>query len=287
MGTRSSSWGVTRVIGAIALHDEIRPTAAAAVSELRQLGLRCVLLTGDNETVAHSVAAEIAVEEVVACALPADKVDLIRTLQAQGHSVAMIGDGINDGPAIASADLGLAVGSGTDVARNAADLIVVRDDLRMVSGCRRPGQADPAHDPRQSRLGLRVQRGRDTLAALGLLNPLISGAAMAMSSAFVVWNSAYRSGDPSASATPLRRGATRYRPGHGCDTGCGRTRSRGTGENLTEGVNQLAKVRVGEAMRPAQKGPGRAILTQSSTGTSRVAAGLRFAPCPRSPSAPL
>ena len=194
-----------RVIGAIALRDEIRPTAAAAVSELRQLGLRCVLLTGDNETVAHSVAAEIAVEEVVACALPADKVDLIRTLQAQGHSVAMIGDGINDGPAIASADLGLAVGSGTDVARNAADLIVVRDDLRMVAVAVALAR-QTLHTIRGNLVWAFVYNvAAIPLAALGLLNPLISGAAMAMSSAFVVWNSS-RIGRGIRPPAPLRSG---------------------------------------------------------------------------------
>ncbi len=178
------------IVGAIAVSDVIRPTARDAVSGLKDLGLDCVLLTGDNRVVAESVAAAIGVEDVVSEALPSDKVDLIRRLQADGHAVAMVGDGINDAPAIASADLGLAVGSGTYVARNAADLIIVRDDLRLL-----PVAVDLA------RRTLRTIRGNLVwafaynvaaipLAALGFLNPLVSGAAMAMSSAFVVWNSA-------------------------------------------------------------------------------------------------
>jgi len=145
------------------------------------------------------------VDEVVACALPADKVDLIRTLQAQGHSVAMIGDGINDGPAIASADLGLAVGSGTDVARNAADLIVVRDDLRMVAVAVALAR-QTLHTIRGNLVWAFVYNvAAIPLAALGLLNPLISGAAMAMSSAFVVWNSS-RIGRGIRPPAPLRSG---------------------------------------------------------------------------------
>jgi P-type Cu+ transporter len=177
------------VAGAIAISDTIRPTASAAISDLRALGLECVLLTGDNQLTAKAVAASIGVTEVVAGALPAEKVEVIRALQAQGRSVAMVGDGVNDGPALVAADLGLAVGSGTDVAINAADLIVVRDDLRVVATA--VGLA---------RRTLKTIRGNLAwafsynvvaipLAALGFLNPLIAGAAMVLSSAFVVWNS--------------------------------------------------------------------------------------------------
>jgi heavy metal translocating P-type ATPase len=177
------------VVGALALSDTVRPSAAGAVRELNALGLHCILLTGDNEATALAVASSIGVSEVVAGALPADKVEYIRRLQMQGHSVAMVGDGVNDGPALAVADLGLAVGSGTDVAINAADLIVVRDDLRVVA---------TAID--LARRTLRTIRGNLAwafaynvvaipLAACGLLNPLIAGAAMVLSSGFVVWNS--------------------------------------------------------------------------------------------------
>jgi cation-transporting P-type ATPase A/B/Cu+-exporting ATPase len=178
------------VVGVLAVADTIRDSAVPAVQQLLQLGLRCVLMTGDNEATARAVANSVGISEVIAGALPADKVALIRRLQAEGRSVAMVGDGLNDGPALAAADLGLAVGSGTDVAINAADLIVVRDDLRAV-----------ATALALSRRTLRTIHGNLTwacvynaaaipLAAFGLLNPLIAAAAMALSSGFVVWNSA-------------------------------------------------------------------------------------------------
>ena len=177
------------VVGAIALSDTVRPSAVATAEGLRALGLHCVLLTGDNAAAARAVGDAIGVADVVADALPADKVALIRRLQDEGRSVAMVGDGVNDGPALASADLGLAIGSGTDVAINAADLIIMRDDLRMVPTA-----------IRLARRTLRTIQGNLTwafaynvaaipLAACGFLNPLIAGAAMALSSTFVVWNS--------------------------------------------------------------------------------------------------
>ena len=177
------------IIGALALADAIRPSAAPAVRQLQALGLRCVLLTGDNETTARAVAAAIGITEVVAGALPAEKVAIIRRLQDEGRSVAMVGDGVNDAPALATADLGLAVGSGTDVAINAADLIIVRDDLRVA-----------ATAISLARRTLKTIRGNLAwaflynlaaipIAACGLLNPLIAGGAMALSSSFVVWNS--------------------------------------------------------------------------------------------------
>jgi P-type E1-E2 ATPase len=177
------------VIGAMALADTIRPSAPEAVKDFKALGLRCILLTGDNELAARAVGAAIGVSVVVAEALPADKVALVRRLQSEGRSVAVVGDGINDGPALATADLGLAVGSGTDVAINAADLIIVRDDLRVV-----------ATAISLARRTLRTIRGNliwafaynvaaIPLAADGRLNPLIAAAAMALSSGFVVYNS--------------------------------------------------------------------------------------------------
>jgi P-type Cu+ transporter len=177
------------VIAAVAVADQIRPSAAPAVRQLQSLGLRCVLLTGDNETTARAVAAAIGIEEVLAGALPAEKVAIIRRLQGEGRSVAMVGDGVNDAPALANADLGLAVGSGTDVAINAADLIIVRDDLRIA-----------ATAISLARRTLNTIRGNLAwaflynlaaipLAACGLLNPLIAAAAMGLSSTFVVANS--------------------------------------------------------------------------------------------------
>ncbi len=177
------------IVGALSVADSIRPSAASAVGGLQALGLHCILLSGDNEPTARAVGAEIGITEVVANALPAEKAAVIRRLQDEGRSVAMVGDGVNDGPALACADLGLAVGSGTDVAINAADLIVVRDDLGvMVTAIE------------LARRTLKTIRGNllwafgynvaaIPLAACGLLNPLIAGAAMALSSGFVVWNS--------------------------------------------------------------------------------------------------
>ncbi len=178
------------VLGAIAVADTVRPSARDAAAELQAMGLHCILVTGDNAATAQTVAAEVGISDVVAEALPVEKVDLIRRLQDEGRSVAMVGDGVNDGPGLVAADLGLAVGSGTDVAINAADLIIVRDDLRVVAVA--IGLA---------RRTLKTIRGNLAwafgynvaaipLAACGFLNPLIAGAAMAFSSAFVVWNSA-------------------------------------------------------------------------------------------------
>jgi len=169
--------------------DTVKPTSAEAVARLRELGLTPVLLTGDGEAVAKAVAAEIGVDEVIAEVLPADKVDVIKRLQAEGRTVAMVGDGVNDAPALAQADLGLAMGSGTDVAIEAADLILVRGDLRAA-----------ADAIRLSRRTLRTIKGNLfwafaynvaalPLAAAGMLNPMIAGAAMAFSSFFVVSNS--------------------------------------------------------------------------------------------------
>ena len=177
------------VRGALVVSDAIKPTSAQAITELRSLGLRPVLLTGDNERAARAVAAEVGIDEVISEVLPADKVSVVQRLQAEGRVVAMVGDGVNDAAALAAADLGLAMGTGTDVAMEASDLTLVRGDLRTT-----------ADAIRLSRATLRTIKGNLfwafaynvaalPLAALGLLNPLIAGAAMAFSSVFVVSNS--------------------------------------------------------------------------------------------------
>jgi Cu+-exporting ATPase len=175
--------------GVVIVSDTIKPTSAQAVAELKQLGLRPVLLTGDNERAARAVAAEVGIDEVIAEVLPADKVAVIERLQREGRSVAMVGDGVNDAAALATSDLGIAMGTGTDVAIEASDLTLVRGDLRAAVDA-----------IRLSRRTLRTIQGNLfwafaynvaalPLAALGLLNPLIAGAAMAFSSVFVVSNS--------------------------------------------------------------------------------------------------
>ncbi|MFA7267200.1 MAG: HAD-IC family P-type ATPase, partial [Candidatus Nanopelagicales bacterium] len=178
-----------RAIGAIGLADVIRPSAKQAIADFKTLGLRCVLLTGDNTTTAQAVADEVGIDEVYAAALPDDKSARIAQLQADGRVVAMVGDGINDAPALAKADLGIAVGSGTDAAINAAAVIIMRDDLRVTGAA----IALSRRTIETIRTNLVWAFGYNVaaipLAAFGLLNPLISGAAMALSSAFVVWNS--------------------------------------------------------------------------------------------------
>ncbi len=175
--------------GVLTVSDTLKPTSAAAVARLRALGLTPVLLTGDQRTVAERVAAEVGIAEVIAEVLPADKAGVVRRLQAEGRTVAMVGDGVNDAAALAQADLGLAMGTGTDVAIEAGDLVLVRGDLRTA-----------ADAIRLSRRTLRTIKGNLfwafaynvaalPLAAAGLLNPMIAGAAMAFSSVFVVSNS--------------------------------------------------------------------------------------------------
>jgi P-type Cu+ transporter len=175
--------------GAIAVADTVKPSAAVAIAELRALGLRPVLLTGDNEPTARAVAAAVGIDEVIAGTLPADKAAVITRLRAGGQRVAMVGDGVNDGPALAAADLGLALGSGTDVAIGAADMILLRDDLHTVPEA--IGLARAAF--RTIHLNLAWAFGYNVaaipLAALGFLNPIIASAAMTLSSLFVVANS--------------------------------------------------------------------------------------------------
>jgi Cu+-exporting ATPase len=175
--------------GAVAVADTVKPSAAAAVTALRGLGLRTVLLTGDSQAAAEAVAAEIGVDQVIAGALPADKVTVIEGLQAHGRRVAMAGDGINDGPALAAADLGLALGTGTDVAISAADLILLRDDLGIIPDAIRLARATLATIRRNLAWAFCYNIAALPLAAAGFLNPLIAGAAMAASSAFVVASS--------------------------------------------------------------------------------------------------
>ena len=175
--------------GAVAVSDTVKPSAAAAVAGLRGLGLRTVLLTGDSQAAAATVAAEIGADEVIAGALPGDKVTVIEGLQARGRRVAMAGDGVNDGPALAAADLGLALGTGTDVAISAADLILLRDDLGVIPDAIRLARATLATIRRNLAWAFGYNIAAIPLAAAGFLNPLIAGAAMAASSVFVVASS--------------------------------------------------------------------------------------------------
>lgn len=202
--------------GLVSVADTVRPTAAAAVADLRRLGLHPMLLTGDSAAVARAVAAEVGIapDDVIAEVLPEDKVATVRRLQGEGRAVAMIGDGVNDAAALAQADLGLAMGGGTDAAIEASDLTLVNADPRLA-----------ADAIRLSRATLRTIRGNLfwafaynlaalPLAAAGLLNPMIAGAAMAFSSVFVVTNSLRlrRFGATVSAASPLPATLAASRP---------------------------------------------------------------------------
>jgi P-type Cu+ transporter len=175
--------------GAVAVADALKDSGPAAVAALRQLGLRTVLLTGDSSAVAEAIAEEAGVDEVIAGALPADKAAVVRRLQAQGRRVAMTGDGINDGPALAAADLSLALGSGTDVAISAADMLLLRDDLAVLPEAISLARATLTVVRRNLAWAFAYNVAAIPLAAAGFLNPLIAGAAMAGSSVFVIASS--------------------------------------------------------------------------------------------------
>ncbi|GAA2718922.1 MULTISPECIES: heavy metal translocating P-type ATPase [Streptomyces] len=169
--------------------DAVKDTSAEAVRRLRALGLAPVLLTGDNRAVAEAVAAEVGIDEVIAEVLPEEKVDVVRRLQEQGRTVAMVGDGVNDAAALARADLGLAMGTGTDAAIEAGDLTLVRGDLRVAADAIRLARRTLATIKSNLFWAFAYNVAALPLAASGLLNPMIAGAAMAFSSVFVVGNS--------------------------------------------------------------------------------------------------
>ncbi|MER6940675.1 HAD-IC family P-type ATPase, partial [Nocardioides sp. NPDC000441] len=182
-----------RARGVLVVNDVIKATSAEAIAEFQRLGLTPVLLTGDNETVARSVAAEVGIpvsaDTVIAGVFPEDKVAVVRRLQEEGRVVAMVGDGVNDAPALAQADLGLSMGTGTDVAIQASDLTLVRGDLRVAADAIRLSRRTLATIKGNLFWAFAYNVGAIPLAVAGLLNPMLAGAAMAFSSVFVVSNS--------------------------------------------------------------------------------------------------
>ncbi|MGA0122376.1 MAG: HAD-IC family P-type ATPase, partial [Gaiellales bacterium] len=173
----------------IAAADRVRPTSAAAVRALRAIGLEPVLLTGDGAAAARVVAAEVGIDRVIADVLPEDKAAEVARLQGEGLSVAVVGDGLNDAPALARADLGIAMGTGTDAARAAADVTLVRPDLVAAADAVRLARRTMATIRGNLAWAFGYNVVLIPLAALGYLNPILSGLAMAASSLFVLGNS--------------------------------------------------------------------------------------------------
>jgi len=177
------------VLGLLAVADTVRPEARQAVELLQQRRIQVVMLSGDNRTTAEAIAAQVGITEVIAEVRPADKADTIRALQQAGQVVAMVGDGVNDAPALATADIGIAIGSGADVAKEAGDLLLLGNDLRDVVTAIGLSRAT-MNKIRQNLFWAFIYNSLGVpIAALGWLNPMIAGAAMALSSLSVIVNS--------------------------------------------------------------------------------------------------
>jgi Cu+-exporting ATPase len=178
-----------KALGIIAVADTLKEHSAEAVAELKKFAIETIMLTGDNERTANSIAQLVGIDRVIANVLPGEKADVIKKLQAEGKVVAMVGDGINDAPALAQSDIGIAVGSGSDVAKETGGIILVKDDLRDVVAGIKLSKATMRKIKQNLFWALAYNTLAIPIAAIGLLNPIIAAAAMALSSLTVVTNS--------------------------------------------------------------------------------------------------
>jgi Cu+-exporting ATPase len=178
-----------QILGVLAVADTVRPEARQAVELLRHRGVRVILLSGDNRATAEAIGRQVGIAEVIAEVRPADKAGTIQALQQAGQVVAMVGDGVNDAPALATADIGIAIGSGSDVAKEAGDIILIRNDVRLVVGAIGLSRATMRKIRQNLFWAFAYNSLGVPIAALGWLNPMIAGAAMALSSLSVIVNS--------------------------------------------------------------------------------------------------
>jgi Cu+-exporting ATPase len=180
----------TALVGIVAVADTLKPEAREAIAALRQEGIAVVLLTGDNHRTAEAIAREVGIQQVIAEVLPSDKARVVQDLQKQGNVVAMVGDGVNDAPALAAADIGIAIGSGSDVAKETGGIILVKDDVRDVVTGIRISRATMRKIKQNLFWAFIYNTIGIPVAAFGFLNPIIAAAAMALSSLSVIINSA-------------------------------------------------------------------------------------------------